>query len=127
VLATHDHLVFVISDFAGASDRTQSLLRELAASNDVIAALVFDPSTLDLKPGVPIVVTGGELQIELDMGERSAIRNTLIEHFQGRQKAVAELLRRSGVPMMAFDTVGDVVDQLRRLLGHEVQRGAGHG
>jgi uncharacterized protein (DUF58 family) len=126
-LATHDHLVFVISDFAGANERSQLLLRELAASNDVIAALVFDPSTLDLKPGAPIVVTGGDLQIELDMGESSAMRSTLIEHFQGRQKAVAELLRRSAVPMMAFDTAGDVVDQLRRLLGHEVQRGAHHG
>ena len=84
-------------------------------------------SVTELKPGAPIVVTGGELQIELDMGERSAIRSTLIEHFQGRQKSVAELLRRSGVPMMAFDTVGDVVEQLRRLLGRGAIGGGIHG
>jgi uncharacterized protein (DUF58 family) len=126
-LATHDHLVCVISDFAGASERTRLLLRELAGSNDVIAALVYDPTTLDIKPGAPIVVTGGELQIELDIGERSAVRSALSEHFQGRQKDVAELLRRSGVPMMAFDTAGDVVDQLRRLLGRNVHRGGSHG
>ena len=94
---------------------------------DVIAALVFDPSTLDMKPGAPLVVTGGDLQIELDMGERSAMRSTLIEHFRGRQKSVAELLRRSGVPMMAFDTAGDVVEQLRRLLGRDVRGHARHG
>lgn len=127
-LAAHDHLVCIISDFAGASERTRLLLRELAASNDVIAALVYDPSTLDIKPGAPIVVTGGELQIELDIGERSAVRTTLIEHFQGRQKAVAELLRHSGVPMMAFDTAGDVVEQLRRLLDRSARgRGESHG
>lgn len=122
-LATHDHLLLVISDFAGAGERTRLLLRELGASNDVIAAMVYDPTSLDIKPGMPVVVTGGELQIELDIRERSAMRSSLIEHFQGRQKAVAELLRRSGVPMMVFDTAGDVIDQLRRLLGRQSRRG----
>lgn len=125
-LSTHDHLVCIISDFAGAGERTRKLLRALAAKNDVIAAMVCDPTAMDLKPGGRIVVTGGELQIELDMGERSDMRTALNQHFKGRQQAVAELLRHSGVPLMAFNTVDDTVEQLRQQLGRTMQRGSGY-
>lgn len=122
-MGTHNHTICVISDFAGAGERSRKLLRELAARNDVVAAMVYDPTATDLPQGGRIVVTGGEMQIELDLGEGSAMRTSLGEHLKGRQQTVAELLRRSGVPLMALDTADDTVDQLRRLLGRIPQRG----
>lgn len=115
-LAPHDHLVCVVSDFAGASEETLGLLRRLAVHNDVVAALVYDPLGQSLPAGQRVVVTGGTLQLELDTGQRH-VRTPLEEAFSGRLRAVGELLRRSGVPMMALDTAGATAAQLRHQLG----------
>jgi uncharacterized protein (DUF58 family) len=116
-LAGHDHLVCIVSDFAGAGARTLELLRALAAHNDVVAALVFDPlAKAPMATSGRVVVSGGELQVELDLG-RGAVRQPLADLFAGRLRDVADLLRRSGVPLLALDTAGDTAAQLRGLLG----------
>ncbi|MGO4331617.1 DUF58 domain-containing protein [Cupriavidus sp. 2TAF22] len=122
-VAAHDHLVCVVSDFAGAGQRTQDLLRQLSSHNSVIAALVFDP----MFQAVPhhtgrMVVTEGELQVELDMGART-VREPIESFFTGRLHEVTALLKRSGVPMMAIDTEGEALAQLRHLLGRLAPRG----
>ncbi|MDF0653078.1 MAG: DUF58 domain-containing protein [Nitrospira sp.] len=115
-LAGHDHLVMIASDFAGAGERTQQLLRQLAAHNDVIAALVFDPLAQTGQQGGRIVVTEGRLQIELNLGERT-VREPIETFSTGRLRHVGELLRRSGVPLMMVNTADDVVNQVRHMLG----------
>jgi len=122
-LVPHDHLVCVVSDFAGAGEETLALLRRLAVHNDVVAALVFDPLGQSVPAGQRIVVTGGALQLELDTGEHR-VRKPLEAAFSGRLHAVGELLRRSGVPMMALDTAGETAAQLRHQLGR-LQRAHG--
>ncbi|MDF0673117.1 MAG: DUF58 domain-containing protein [Nitrospira sp.] len=119
-LAGHDHLIMIASDFAGAGERTQQLLRQLAAHNDVIAALVFDPLAQTGHQGGRIVVTEGRLQIELNLGERT-VREPIETFSTGRLRQVAELLRRSGVPLMMVNTADDVVNQVRHLLGHRTR------
>jgi uncharacterized protein (DUF58 family) len=115
-LVPHDYLIVVVSDFAGAGDATLALLRQLATHNDVVAALVFDPLGQALPPGGRVVVTGGALQLELD-ARHGAVREPLEAAFRGRLHDVAELLRRSGVPMMAIETAGETATQLRHQLG----------
>src|SRR5262249_21334001 len=63
-VATHDHLIVVASDFDGAGDRTRDLLLRIAAHNDVLAVLVYDPFLLDMPPAGELVVSDGELQVE---------------------------------------------------------------
>jgi len=122
-IATHDHLICIISDFAGADRRTQDLLRQLAAHNDVLATLVFDPGAQSMPGTGRLVVTGGELQVELDFA-KGAVREPLESLFSGRLHAVGELLRRSGVPLLAINTEQDSVAQLQRLLGRQSRRAA---
>ncbi|WP_241754572.1 DUF58 domain-containing protein [Cupriavidus basilensis] len=126
-LAGHDHLVCVVSDFAGAGQRTQDLLRQLSGHNSVIAAMVFDP----LFQAVPhhtgrMVVTEGQLQVELDMGNKTT-REPIESFFTGRLHDVTELLKRSGVPMMPIDTQGEALAQLRHFLGRLAPRGKAPG
>ncbi|MGE8589348.1 MAG: DUF58 domain-containing protein, partial [Alcaligenes sp.] len=59
--APHDNLICLISDFAGADDQTLRLLRTLAAHNDVIATLVYDPLAVHIPLQGRLVVTQGEL------------------------------------------------------------------
>lgn len=116
--APHDCLVCLISDFAGADDNTLRLLRTLAAHNDVIASLVYDPLAVRLPLHGRLVVTQGELQVEL-AADRQQVRQPLSDFFTGRLHDVAELLRRSHVPLLSIDTADDTLTQLRRELGRQ--------
>lgn len=115
-LARHDHLVCVISDFAGASDTTLKQLRQLRAHNDVLALQVFDPLALDLPQQGRLVISQGRLQVALAM-ERQRIRQPLSDFLGGRLKDVAHLLRRSQVPLLMFSTALPAAAQLRLELG----------
>lgn len=115
-LAFHDCLVAIASDFAHADDRTLRLLRAIAAHNDVIAALIYDPMAQDLAGSGRVVVSQGELQVELDL-DSHAVHTPLSELFNTRLRSVAELLKRSAVPMLEFNTSESTRDQLRRQLG----------
>ncbi|XXB94667.1 DUF58 domain-containing protein [Achromobacter piechaudii] len=122
VHAPHDFLVCIISDFAGADDETLRLLRLLAAHNDTVAALVFDPMAQDLPRQGRMVVTQGELQLEVAVG-RQRERQPLADFFRGRLRQVADLLRRSRVPLLSFNTAEDELTQLRRELGQRQSGG----
>ncbi|GLK93551.1 DUF58 domain-containing protein [Achromobacter insolitus] len=119
--APHDCLVCLISDFAGADDTTLRLLRTLAAHNDVVATLVYDPLALRIPLRGRLVVTQGELQVEV-AADRKQVREPLSAFFSGRLHDVAELLRRSRVPLLSIDTAEDTATQLRRELGRQTSR-----
>lgn len=119
-LATHDYLICVVSDFLGADEETLQLIRELATHNDVIAVLVFDPSARAVPHGGKIVVTEGELQVELDFG-RKTIREPLSAMFEQRLQQTVELVQRCGVPTLAIDTEQPTLLQMARMLGHFAQ------
>jgi len=118
--APHDNLICLISDFAGADDQTLRLLRTLAAHNDVIATLVYDPLAVHIPLQGRLVVTQGELQVEV-AADRQQVRQPLSDFFTGRLRDVAELLRRSHVPLLSVDTANDTLTQLRRELGKQMR------
>lgn len=115
-MARHDHLICIISDFAGAGPRTLQLMRQLSAHNDVIAMQVYDPLALKLPNNGQVLVTQGQLQVELAVGQRQ-VHQPLGDFLSGRLKDVATLLRRSRVPVMMFSTALAAHEQLRAELG----------
>lgn len=115
-LAGHDHLICIISDFAGAGPRTLQLMRQLSAHNDVIAMQIYDPMALNLPKNGRLLVTQGQLQVELAVEQRQ-VHQPLGDVLSGRLKDVATLLRRSQVPLMMFSTASDAQEQLRTELG----------
>lgn len=115
-LAGHDHLICIVSDFAGAGDRTLQLMRQLSAHNDVIALQVYDPLALNVPDTGHLMVTQGQLQVELAVQKRQ-VRQPLGDFLGGRLKDVASLLRRSQVPLLMISTALPAVDQLRDELG----------
>jgi len=115
-LAGHDHLICIVSDFAGAGDRTLQLMRQLSAHNDVIALQVYDPLALNVPDTGHLMVTQGQLQVELAVQKRQ-VRQPLGDFLGGRLKDVASLLRRSQVPLLMISTALPALDQLRDELG----------
>ena len=125
-LAGHDYLICIISDFAGASERTRKLLRQLSAHNDVVAAMIFDPLWQSMPEHRALVVSEGRLQVELRI-EQERVRAPLSTLFSGRTAEVAELLRSSGAPLMALSTAEPTIEQVRRLFGERARPATGSG
>ncbi|KPG94677.1 DUF58 domain-containing protein [Pseudomonas sp. MYb2] len=115
-LAGHDHLICIVSDFAGAGERTLQLMRQLSAHNDVIALQVYDPLAMKLPNNGRLLVTQGELQVELAIEKRN-VHQPLGDFLSGRLQDVATLLRRSQVPLMMISTAEEAHAQLRAELG----------
>jgi uncharacterized protein (DUF58 family) len=125
-LAGHDYLICVLSDFAGAGEHTQQLLRQLSRHNDVIAGMIFDPLWQRMPEHRALVVSEGRLQVELRI-DNERVRLPLAGMLEERTVEVAELLRSSGVPLLALSTAEPVVEQVRRLFGQRARVALGSG
>lgn len=116
-LAGHDFLIAVISDFEGSDDETRSLMLRLSQHNDLIGVVVHDPSATDLPPTEDLVITDGELQIELNMGQEK-VRRKVAEISKSRITRVLAWQQEIQVPMLPINTAGGVAEQVRHLLGY---------
>jgi uncharacterized protein (DUF58 family) len=115
-VATHDHLVVVASDLDGAGDRTRDLLRRLARHNDVVVALVYDPFLLSLPRSTDLVVSDGELQVELTVGN-ATVRKGIAGFVSARARAILGWPQELGVPVLPISAGEETAPQLRKLLG----------
>ena len=114
-LAPHDVLVVIISDFFGVDAETERLSASLAAHNDVLGLLVHDP--LRLNPhGHSISVSDGNLQMQMDLANKK-VRAKLAEDYRLEQEQITHFLKKLSAPLLLVSNEGDVVKQVRRLLG----------
>ncbi len=112
----HDYLIAIISDFDGADEETTRLVTRMSRHNDLLAISVYDPISTELPSGGRLVVSDGELQIELELGKASS-RRRLAGLADRRLAAVLSWQDRLGVPVIPISTEGDSLDQIFRLLG----------
>ena len=115
-LAHHDHLVIVISDFDGSDDETRHLMLALRSRNDVLSVLVYDPFLLELPASGQLVVSDGELQVELGFGHE-ALRRSVRSFADGHSATLMDWHKAIGVPLLPLSAAEDTAAQLRRLLG----------
>ena len=116
-LATHDYLVAVFSDFDGVDAETRRLVTLLARHNDVIAVSVYDPSATRIPDRGRLVVSDGELQVELDVGQES-VRKKMLEFSDRRLGEIMRWQAELGVGVLPLTTAEEPVAQVRRLLGN---------
>lgn len=115
-IAPRNHLVIVLSDFDAADDETRRLASGLARHNDLVLGLVTDPFAEEMPTGLRIVVSDGELQAEVDTGDRTKHRN-LREMALGRLAAILDWQRTLGVPVLPLSAAEATLPQMRRLMG----------
>ncbi|CTQ53758.1 hypothetical protein LP7551_02285 [Roseibium album] len=114
--ARRNHLVVVFSDFDGIDERTGNLIGNIARQNDVILCPVTDPISEDIPKGLKMVVTDGELQVELDT-TRKDTHKRLEEFASGRLADVLSWQRKYGLSIMPLSAGEDTVVQMRKLTG----------
>nr|WP_197057520.1 DUF58 domain-containing protein [Aureimonas altamirensis] len=122
-LAHHDHLIVVISDFDGNGPRTHDLLTQLANSNNIVAALVYDPFLLDLPSSGAIVAGAQGRQAELRFGV-SSVREGVSRFASDRRSTVLEWRAKLGVFVLPISAAEETAPQLVRLLHRQTIQGA---
>jgi uncharacterized protein (DUF58 family) len=115
LIAPHDVLVVVISDGMGTNPATERLTAGLVEHNDVLMLLVHDPLRLD-PTGPRLTVSDGSLQMDLDLSD-PGVSSAISEDYREEQEQLTHFLRRLSAPLLMINNQGDVVQQVRRLLG----------
>jgi hypothetical protein len=116
-MVSHDALIVIASDFDGADAKTRDLLLDLSHSNDVICCLAYDPLSVRLPASEQLVVSNGELQIELQLGQEK-VRKNILDASDKRMRAILSWQHELGIPVLPISTAESVPEQVRHLLGH---------
>ncbi len=74
-IITHDWLLLVVSDFDGADDETLRTLTRISRGNDIVLAIVHDPSAHEVPEKGRMVIGDGRLQVALDFANPRARAN----------------------------------------------------
>lgn len=119
--ARHDHLVIVYSDFDGIDDDTERRLRSLAAHNDVLLALVFDPQAE--RPFQPqrLVVGNVVAQAEVDFS-RQSVRDAVGGYTSERLQRIRDWQGTINLSVLPLSAGRDTLEQLRELLHQAAPR-----
>lgn len=114
-VAKHDHLVILISDCAGSDSQTRKLATHLAAHNDVMAALVYDPLGIRLSTVGQMTASDGRRQIAIP--ERESFADRFEAEFRAMAGRLKERMGALRIPILPIYTHDPVADQVRAALG----------
>jgi uncharacterized protein (DUF58 family) len=114
-LARHDCLVGLISDLDGVDDDTRQIAIELAAHNDVLIVLVYDPlgASLEGYAGMRASDRGKEWEIPPGAGFSNAFRKVFADGLDKWR----EIFRALKVPILPISTAEPAASQIRSLFG----------
>ena len=120
-IAHHDHLVIVFSDFDGIDETTHRRLSGIAAHNDLVLMLVYDPLALKPVSSAPVVVGDDKLQAEVDLASKRT-RDALAAYSSRRLQKIVNWQQDINLSVLPLNAGEETLPQIRRLLGGMVSR-----
>jgi len=114
-VARHDHLVVLITDYDGDDETTQQLATRLAAHNDVLAVLVYDPLGIHLPASGQMEATDGQRRVAVPVGSR--FHTQFETAFRARADQIRQRLRSIRIPVLPICTHESVPQQVLTALG----------
>jgi uncharacterized protein (DUF58 family) len=115
-LCGHDCLIIIVSDMNGMDQQSVKRLKRLSRHNDVIASLVYDPLERKLPKTGKMLVSDGELQIQID-SSKTTLAEAFSRKFNDRIEYLQNELTGYGVPVILVDTIHPILDQIQKALG----------
>ena len=115
-LAPHDFLVVLVTDYHGNNKETRRLATTLAAHNDVIAFLTYDPLGIQLPSYPDLEAFDGESRITLPHGR--SFDESYQSEFQNRLETLKSQLAGLRIPVVPICTHDPVPDQVIAALGN---------
>ena len=120
-LAHHDHLIVVFSDFDGIDEMTHRRLSGIAAHNDVLLVLVYDPIAERIEPGARTIIGDGQMQAEIDLGSAS-IRDAVNSYTRARLEKIQGWQTSINLSVLPLSSGEETLPQMRRLMGQLAPR-----
>lgn len=114
-VAHHDFLVAVVTDFDGAGSETRELITTLAAHNDVLAVLTYDPLGVRLPDQAGLETTDGETVLRIPQARDFPDR--FQKAFEDRLVEIREMLDSIRIPVLPLCTHDPVPEQVFDALG----------
>jgi uncharacterized protein (DUF58 family) len=114
-VAKHDHLVVLITDYDGDDETTRKWTTCLAAHNDVLAVLVYDPAGIRCPVQAGMEATDGTRRVSLPEGGQ--FNDRLQAEFQNRCDQLRDRLRAIRIPILPICTHEPILDQVLAALG----------
>lgn len=114
-VALHDFLVILITDYDGDDETTRQVTTRLAARNDVLAVLVYDPLGARLPTGGHMEATDGTHRVSVPEGAPFAER--FEAEFRSRCDQLRERLRAIRIPILPICTHDPIPEQVLAALG----------
>jgi uncharacterized protein (DUF58 family) len=114
-VALHDHLVILITDYEGDDETTRQLTTRLAAHNDVLAVLVYDPLGVRLPVSGQMEATDGLQRTSIPVSAKFADR--FEAEFRARCDSLRQRLRAIRIPVLPICTHYPVTEQVLAALG----------
>lgn len=114
-VAKHDHLVILLTDYSGDDERTRELTTRLAAHNDVLAVLVYDPLGAQLPASGKMEATDGKRRVSIP--ENARFQERFAAEFRARSERLRDRLRAIRIPVLPLCTHEPVPEQVMAALG----------
>jgi uncharacterized protein (DUF58 family) len=115
-LSGHDYLIVIISDLSGWNEETVKRIKRLGRHNDVMASLVFDPLEKTLPDASQLVLSDGDMQIQVDAGD-AVLGAQYTKHFESSVEYLQSELSKHGIPVIPMNTTETVQNQVRKAIG----------
>ncbi len=115
-LARHDHLIIVLSDFSGIDEATHRRLSSIAAHNDLILMLVYDPAATSVTGSSRVVFGDHAMQAEIDLSS-SALREAVQRYTSQRLQQITDWQTEINLSVLPLSAAEETLPQIRRLLG----------
>ncbi|MFD2167459.1 DUF58 domain-containing protein [Thalassotalea euphylliae] len=112
----HDSLVIFISDGMGWNDKCAELVKTISQHNDIICCHVTDPLEHQLAGMKQMVVSDGDMQIEVSSDQtqlQQAFQQDVVQAIDNFRVAA----RKYRIPLLPFNTLEPSETQLRKALG----------
>ncbi len=120
-VAHHDHLVIVLSDFDGIDDATHRHLSGIAAHNDLILGLIYDPSAQGIENGQRTVLGDGERQAEIEFGD-ATVAAAIAAVSRSRLEQILRWQAEINLSVLPVSAGEQTLPQLRKLMGSMAPR-----
>lgn len=118
-LSGHDALIVIVSDMDGWNDESLKRIKRLGRHNDVMAALVFDELEKTLPTHSRLILSDGEMQIEVDAA-KADLGDRFTQQFSSEVQQLQLELRKHGIPVMPVNTHENVIEQIRKAIGERL-------
>jgi len=116
-LAKHDDLIVLIGDGLGVDEQAMQLITQLAAHNDILSMMVYDPLEKTLPEKGFMLFSDSEQFVDINTSD-AIFQQRYTALFSERSHTLENAARQRAIPLIKISTHYPVLDQVCRELGH---------